>query len=139
MTNKNKVKGTSFEKLLVEVLNEHVKGSNWKRVPASGALGTILHEPILTGDVNGEVDSIPKKFKVEAKIGYGGAKQFGLKKEWLDKITEEASLSYSIPVLFGKFAQAKIGAKVFAVLDIDTFIWLLNYITELKEETENRG
>src|SRR5690349_17137703 len=87
---KNKVKGTTFERLVVEILNLLVRDSEWKRIPGSGALGTILGEPLLTSDIVGKVKRIPKKFKVEAKVGYGGAKMFTLKKEWLDKVRMEA-------------------------------------------------
>lgn len=137
--NKQKVKGTAFENLLTDLLSKHIDKSEWKRVPGSGAMGTVMGEPILTGDVRGKVESIPQNFKIECKVGYNSSKnkavkQFTLKKEWLDKIGEEAKADYSIPVLFGKFLGAMSGTKVFAVMDIEIFIWLINYITELKEE-----
>lgn len=139
--NKQKIKGTAFEKLIADLLNKHVKNSNWRRVPSSGALGTTLSEPLLMGDVTGKIDSFPKKFKIEAKVGYNssknkGVKQFTLKKEWLDKIREEAETDYSFPVLFGKFSGAMSGTKIFAVIDINEFVEILNYITELKKELE---
>jgi len=139
---RQKRKGSDWERLAVKILNEHIKDSKWHKVAGSGAIGTIINEPMLMGDIRGNVDSIPKKFKVEAKVGYsnrkeGSAKSFTLKKEWLDKIKEEAETDYSIPFLIGKFDSVREGTKAFTVLDIDTFIWLINYITELKEEIEN--
>src|SRR5688572_22711212 len=95
---KNKVKGTTFERLAVDILNALVKKSIWKRIPGSGAIGTSLGEPLLTADIVGKVESIPKKFKVESKVGYGGATQFAIKKEWLDKVRIEADASFSIPL-----------------------------------------
>lgn len=132
--NKQKVKGTAFENLAVDLLNEKVKKSKWKRVPGSGALGTILDEPLLTSDIKGKVDSIPQEFDVEAKVGYGGKTQFALKKEWLDKINKEAEANFGIPMLVGKFLGAREGVKVFVVLDIDVFAKLINTITEKTPE-----
>lgn len=141
MSNPQKRKGSDFERLAAELLNKLVKLSNWRRVAGSGALGTIMDEPALSSDVKGKVLHIPQEFKVECKVGYNsskesGIKQFTLKKEWLDKIAEEASRSYSIPMLMGKFLGAKEGVKVFVVLDVEVFANLLNKITELKEDND---
>ena len=131
---KTKRKGTDFERLIAELLNEMIKNSTWKRVPLSGSMGTILGEPTLAGDVSGTVESIPKSFKLEAKVGYGGSTQMTVKKEWFDKIKEEADRSYSIPIVAGKFSGARTGTKIFIMMDVDVFATLLNMITELKEE-----
>lgn len=106
--NPNKVKGSSFERLLAEILNKLVRKSSWRRIAGSGALGTIMREPLLSSDVRGKVESISQQFNVECKVGYNSSvgkevKQFTLKKEWLDKVAEEAKGSYSIPMLAGKF------------------------------------
>lgn len=130
MVNKAKIKGSAWERDLVEKLNEIISNSDWKRIPSSGAMGTSLGEPLLTGDVKGVVHGFPKPFKAECKVGYGGDKQFTIKKEWLDKIKQEANNSYSIPFLAGKFSDARSGVKQFIVLDIDTFAYLLNLISE---------
>lgn len=136
MPNRQKQKGTDFERLAVELLNKLIKKSFWKRVPASGALGTVMHETILTSDINGVVDAFPKKVKLEAKVGYGGATQFTLKKEWLDKVAQEADVAYAFPALIGKFSGARDGVKVFVVLDIEQFAYLLNLITDLSEDED---
>lgn len=136
---KTKKKGSDFERLAVELLNEKINKSHWRRTPTSGAIGTALGEPMLTGDLSGTVDSFPKKFKVEAKVGYGGETQFALKKEWLDKIRKEAITFFSIPFLIGKFSGARDGVKVFVVLDLDTFADLMNYVTELKDENDKNN
>lgn len=133
---KNKVKGINFERLAVEILTQLINESEWKRIPGSGALGTSLDEPLLTSDVSGKVSSIPKRFKVECKTGYGGATQFGLKKEWLDKVKREADASFAIPILMGKFANAKDGVKVFVTMDVEIFASLVNKITALKNELD---
>lgn len=138
MGNPMKAKGSAFERLAVELLNTLVKNSNWKRIPGSGSIGTVLGEPLLTSDIVGKVEAIPKKFKVEAKVGYGGATQFTLKKDWLDKIIEEAKGTFSIPFLIGKFsgAREKSGVQVFVVMDIETFSSVLNHITNLQENLD---
>lgn len=128
-----KIKGSDFERLAVELLNAKVDKSEWRRIPGSGAIGTFLKEPLLTADIKGTVESLAKKFRMEAKVGYGGKTQFALKKEWLDKIREEADSNYAIPALIGKFSGAREGVKVFVVLDIDVFAELLNKITELAD------
>ena len=141
MSNPQKRKGSDFERLAVEILNELIEDSDWKRVPGSGALGTILGEPILTSDILGKVKSIPKSFKVEAKVGYNSSKdkevkQFTLKKEWLDKIRMEALQTFSLPFLIGKFSGAREGTKVFVVMDVQEFASIVNHITKLKNEVD---
>lgn len=136
MPNAQKRKGSDFERLAVELLNKLIRKSDWRRIPGSGAMGTYLLEPLLTSDIKGTVDAIAKRFKVEAKVGYGGKTQFALKKEWLDKVKEEAEASYGIPMLIGKFSGAKDGVKVFVVLDIETFAEIINITTALKEEND---
>lgn len=127
-----KRKGSGFERDLVKLLNDKIHRSSWKRVPSSGAIGTNMNEPFLTGDVNGTVESIPKRFKIEAKVGYGGAKQLTLKKEWLEKIIEESGMINAIPMVVGKFSGSRSRVSEFVVLDFETFAYLINYITELK-------
>lgn len=133
---KNKVKGNTFERFAVELLNELIRDSEWKRIPGSGAIGTQLGEPLLTADIIGKVKGIAKRFKVEAKVGYGGESQFTLKKEWLDKVRAEADATHSTPFLIGKFSGARQGVKVFTVMDVEIFAALLNHIVKLQEEID---
>jgi hypothetical protein len=139
MSNPQKRKGSDFERLAVEILNQLVQDSEWKRIPGSGAMGTSLSEPMLTSDLVGKVKAIPRRFKVECKVGYGGATQFGLKKEWLDKIQMEADASYSIPILMGKFSGSRDGVKVFVTMDVTVFASLVNRITKLQNELDLRS
>ena len=136
MTNKNKIKGSKFERDFAQLMNDLVDDSNWKRVPGSGAIGTIVGETFLTGDINGKVTSMEKTFKVEAKVGYGGATQLTLKKEWLDKIREEADNAYAIPMLACKFLGARKGVRTFIVLEPKVFAHFINVITDTKNENE---
>ena len=138
MTNKQKIKGSAFERLAVDILNRLVKKSSWKRIPGSGAIGTILNEPLLMSDITGEMDALPKKFSGEAKVGYGGATQFALKKLWLDKVKQEADANFRVPFLIGKFSGAREGVKVFVVLDVETFAELMNMITDLSDALKEK-
>lgn len=139
--NKNKIKGSNFEREAAEVLEKNISNSKWKRIPSSGAMGTILGESLLTGDITGEVKNFPKKFKGECKIGYNNSadkavKQFTIKKEWLDKIKMEANANFSVPFLIGKFGSVREGVKYFITLDIDTFSYLINMVGDLQRELE---
>lgn len=134
MPNPNKRKGSDWERQAVEILNANIRKGEFKRIPGSGAIGTTLGEPLLTADIVGHIDSFEKVFKIEAKVGYGSATQFTMKKLWLDKVKEEANASYGIPLLAGKFSGARDGVKGFIVMDIDTFCDLINRVTSLHEE-----
>jgi hypothetical protein len=83
------------------------------------------------------VTEYPKQFRIEAKVGYGGESQFTLKKEWLDKINQEASRSYGLGFLVGKFSGARAGVKHFIVMDFETFASIINEYTELKRMYDN--
>lgn len=126
--NPNKDKGTRWEREAVSLLNEKFPGT-WIRIPGSGAIGTQIGIPILKGDIKGKYTFIPKSFLGEAKVGYGGSKQVTVKKEWFDKIAEEAKESYSLPVVVFKFLNARAGVKYVIAMDFE--IW-----DELLEEME---
>lgn len=139
MVNKKKQKGSAWEAMLVDELNKKINNSEWKRVPGSGAMGTSIHEPLLMSDVKGDVNGFPKKLRGECKAGYNHSegketKQFTIKKEWLDKVAEEARASYSFPFLACKFDNARSGVKHFVVLDVDDFAYLINKVTELSKQ-----
>jgi hypothetical protein len=132
----SKRKGADFERKIAKLLTDKLKQGIFKRVAGSGAFGTISDEPYFMGDLNGEVYGLPRRFKLEAKIGYGGSTQMTLKKKWLDKILEEASHTNSIPALVGRFSGSRDGIEEFVILSIDDFIYLLNIITTLKQDID---
>ena len=134
MVNKQKRKGTDWERKLVKICNANLTGAEFKRVPGSGALGTIMNESRLSGDVKGKLPFLSKGFTIEAKTGYGGSKQHVVKKEWLDKVREEAEASYTIPLLACKFSDAKKGAKHFICMDFDAFKEITEEANKLYEE-----
>jgi Holliday junction resolvase len=127
-------KGNQWERDLAKLLNEKLVDSTWKRIPGSGALGTQLGMGELTSDIVGTLPFTKKTVKIEAKVGYGGDKQFTLKKEWLDKVKMEAEQTFSIPVVGCKFSGSREGVKYFFVLDFDTFCDLMNLTTDLYQE-----
>lgn len=133
-----KNKGSRFEKELVDYLNDNLTDAKFKKIPGSGAIGTTINEPFLKGDITGMVLGIPKKLKGECKSGYGGEKQVTVKREWINKIKEEAEQDYSIPFLAGKFsgARAKDGVQIFSILDLETFVYLLNLVSSLQKELD---
>jgi hypothetical protein len=141
MTNKQKVKGSTWERDAVNILTSLIKSGTWKRIPGSGAMGTALGESLLTGDITGSVNGYPKKFKAECKVGYNPStdkevKSFSLKKEWLDKIRMESETAYATPILLGKFDNARGGVKHFVVMDIRDFADIMNFITDISRELE---
>jgi len=133
MVNKQKIKGTSWERQICELIEENIPGSKVKRIAGSGALGTVMHEPSLTGDVIMELPNFEKKFRGEAKVGYGGDTQLTVKKEWFDKIKQEADNSYAFPLLLCKFlgAKKKDGVQYFVALDLNSFCDIMNYVSKL--------
>ena len=138
MTNRQKQKGSKFERDMTIELNKLIERGKFKKVPASGAMGTALQEGLLCGDIVGDVQYFPKKFRLEAKTGYmkenKDGKYFHLRKEWLDKIKMEALQTNSFPALIAHFENAKSGVKNFVVLDIEEFAWLINEIVRLQED-----
>lgn len=134
MPSPQKRKGSDWERQATDILNANIKRSKFRKIPGSGAIGTIVGEPMLTSDIRGQVESFTKEFKIECKVGYGSATQFTMKKLWLDKVKEEAAGSYGIPLLMGKFSGAREGVRSFVVMDMDTFCELINKVTELWED-----
>lgn len=136
MTNKNKIKGTQWEVKAAELLNEPFDEIIWKRVPLSGAIGTVLNEPELASDLKGKYPFIPFRFVGEAKTGYGGS-SMQLKKEWFDKIRETAKQLYAEPLVILKFLGARSGVKHVVAVDFETWNRLMLYIEKLKNERDS--
>jgi len=139
MVNKKKIKGTQWENLFVELIQEKIPMTlKAKRIAGSGAIGTALNEPLLKGDVVVEFYGFPRKFRIETKVGYGGEKQLTVQKEWINKIIEEADETYSYPLVACKFSGARKadGVQYFLILDFDTFCDIINYTNQLKRELD---
>jgi len=133
-----KRKGTQWERDLVVLINDEISGANAKRVAGSGSIGTALKEPLLQGDIKATFKGFQNNFRIEAKVGYGGDKQLTVKRDWLNKIKEEAGNSYSIPALACKFSGAKKmdGVQYMIILDFDTFAYIMNTVHDLNVALE---
>lgn len=130
--NKNKDKGTRWERDAVNELNENYPNT-WRRNPGSGALGTILDLPFLKGDLVGDYEFLPIDIVAEAKVGYGGT-QMQVRKEWFDKIKMEANENYAIPVVLLKFEKARTGTRHVIAMDFETWDKLMNFVESMHEE-----
>lgn len=137
MTVNQKRKGHDWERDAAHLLEAMIEGSHWKRVAGSGAIGTIMNEPLLFSDITGTIPGLSKAFRVDAKVGYGGHKQMALKREWLEKIRMEAEGINSYPMVVGKFSGARGISRQFVVLDMKAFSEIMNEITELNSTIES--
>lgn len=76
-------------------------------------------------------DVITEKFQLEAKTKVSPSKSFSIKKEWLDKISDEALQNKRIPILVINFGE---GHDYF-VLDSKDFLLLLEKLNQLGGDT----
>lgn len=139
MVTKSKKKGTSWERDFVELVKVSIPATRKvKRIAGSGAIGTTLDEPLLMGDIMIDFPGFPRKFRAEAKVGYGGDTQLTVKRDWLNKIKEEADSNYAYPLTVCKFSGAKKsgGVQYFVIFDFDTFSSIINYVNDLKRELD---
>jgi hypothetical protein len=122
MSSSQKQKGSQWERDCCKLQEELINGSEWRRVALSGAMGTILHETTLMGDIKGIVPGLYKHILGECKVGYGGKDQLTIKRDWLRNTVEDAQKAGEIPVLFCNFSGAKRDEnKYFVVLPNETF------------------
>lgn len=91
-------KGKQFEKDCAALA-----GKRGKRVPRSGAIGTVEGIPRLAGDFRWDLPWLKKMVIGEAKHGYGGSKSISVKKEWFSKIYDQGKNLGFYPVLALKF------------------------------------
>ena len=134
MTINQKDKGRRWERDATKKLNEKIDNGDFKRIPGSGAMGTILKEPLLASDIQGSVPFLDKKLIFEAKVGYGGTKYMTIRKEWFDKVAEEAETALGIPALVCKFDNVRVGTSVFIAFDIDVFADIMNEMSDMHKE-----
>lgn len=133
MPNKMKQKGTRWENEAIAVMNE-VWGGGRKRIPGSGALGTIVDIPGLTGDVTGRLFFFPYQFRGECKVGYGG-KEMTVRKEWFDKIRDESEKNYgNLPCVLLKFEKSWSGVKYVIAFDFDAFNLMMSEMQKIYNE-----
>jgi hypothetical protein len=124
--NPAKRSGTYFEDSVAEWFDE-LPGVTAKRVYGSGAFGTMSREPRLMGDVYIRWDQLDKPIIAECKFGYGGKTQLTVKKEWVDKIVEEALAAGRYPALIFKFKGARGGNSKMICFTWDTWKEMMGY------------
>ena len=125
-------KGKRWERQLSKLLNENFPGT-WRRIPGSGAVGTILELPSLKGDVRGDYYFLSTPILGEAKSGYG-EKQITLKKEWFDKIRAEAEESYSLPAVIFRYNAARTGVRYVIAFDFEAWDALMQEMESMHNE-----
>jgi len=131
---RSKDKGIRWENDAIKILNKKYPES-WRRIPGSGSLGTIMDWDNLRGDLIGVYRFLSRRLRADAKTGYGGATQLALKREWLEKIREEAEANFNdIPCLICKFSGSRTDVRYFIVFDFDAFHSLLQEMEDLDRE-----
>lgn len=133
MVNKNRDYGLGWERELVKKLSAI---GNARRNPNSGAFGTQSNDPDLQGDVRFEVDGL--RFLVEAKAGYGGVGSITFKREWLDKVEQEAlrAVPNRIPIVALKMKGDRARNGKLIVMSVETFVELLEHVVKLEDRLE---
>lgn len=138
-----KDKGNRWERESAKLLNENFPDT-WKRVPGSGAIGTIAGEPILAADIVGRYHFLSKPVMGEAKVGYGG-KSMTIQKDWFDHVQTVADGVHGIPVVVLKFERSISGVKHVMAVSFETWDYLMELlesqndtIIALQEELNGR-
>lgn len=129
--NPSKRKGDRWER---ELAKDLISGGaqEAKRIPGSGALGTVLNEARLTADVYAKYKFLNRPLKIEAKYGYGGLTQMAIKREWMEKVRMQSLGNDSIPAVALKFRDVISGDResakwiCFAVEDWNKIVSSLN-------------
>lgn len=128
-----KRKGTQWERDATNILNDEFPGT-WRRIPMSGAAGTLLGISELKPDMVGKYEHMDKRLAGEAKVGYGGATQLAVKREWFEKIAEQAEEMYAIPMLVLKFSGSKSDIQHFVALSFQAWNELMKEYANLYRE-----
>jgi Holliday junction resolvase len=126
-----KDKGNRWEREAAKLLNQRFPDV-WKRIPGSGAIGTLVHEPILAADIVGTYSFLQKRVMGECKVGYGG-KQMTLHKDWFDHVRHVADGVHGIPVVVLKFEKTTEGVKHVVAMDFETWDYLMGLLEKQNE------
>lgn len=138
MPSKSKEIGARWERELAEKLGEQAEYA--KKIPGSGALGTILKEAQLTADVVAKYKFFQKLFKIEAKYGYGGEKQMTVYREWMEKVRMQSRDNSYIPAVAIKFRGVMSGDRESAkwiCFSIEDWNDMMKFLNELFSDMED--
>lgn len=116
--------GTYFENVVEGFFNE-TGISSAKKVIGSGAFGKMWREPRWLGDVYIDFPFLEKPILAECKFGYGGETQVSVKREWVQKIIDEAKIADRYPALIFKFKGARGQSSKMIAFDWDTFVKIM--------------
>jgi Holliday junction resolvase len=130
-----KDKGNRWERESVKILNQRFPGT-WKRIPGSGAIGTLVKEPMLAADIVGNYSFLNKPVMGECKTGYGG-KSMTIQKDWFDHAVKVAQGVHGIPAVVLKFERSVKGVKHVVALDFDTWDYLMGLLESQNELIES--
>jgi hypothetical protein len=133
--NPAKRSGTYFEDKVANHFDEQAR-TTATRVSGSGAFGTMSKEPRLMGDVRIRWEQLDKPVLGECKFGYGGKTQLTVKKEWVDKIVEEATAAGAYPALLFKFKGARGGNSKMICFTWTTWEDMMEYIGQRIDRLE---
>jgi hypothetical protein len=118
-----------------------------RRIPRSGAYGTMDGFPQLTGDASWDFPWLTKPIVIECKHGYPAKNQKGksmiLQREWFDKHLESAKNMELLPAFAMKFKfTAEDGISKFIVIPFPVMEKMLkeinNLYLEVKEYREQK-
>lgn len=132
MTINAKHKGNRWERDCAKLLNKSFP-ETWRRIALSGALGTVLGDPLLESDLLGKYEFLSRRFCGEAKVGYGG-KEMKVKKLWFDKIASTAERCYGLPAVLLKFNGARSGVRHVIAFDFETWDKLMLEVEQLSKD-----
>jgi len=133
----NKRSGTYFENQAANFFNSKISAA--KRIIGSGAFGKVSRNPSLLGDVMIRFDILQKPLLVECKFGYArGENQITIKKEWFDKIAEEAEVAQQYPAVMFKFKGKRGPNSRIVAFSWDTFLEIMQELTGyIESQKEN--
>lgn len=126
-------KGQKWERDAVEELNKQFPDT-WKKIPMSGAAGTILNVPELKPDLVGKYVHMDRRLAGEAKTGYGGSEQMAIQRKWFEKIAKQAIELYAIPILMFKFSGSRGEVRYVVAMSFQAWDELMLEYQKLYEE-----
>lgn len=128
-----KDKGNRWEREAVKILNKRFP-ETWRRIPGSGAIGTLVSEPLLAADIVGKYHFLDKPVMGECKVGYGG-KSMTIQKDWFDHARHVAEGAFGIPAVVLKFERSVKGVKHVMALDFEAWEYFMDLLESYDAET----
>lgn len=137
--------GTRWEREAVRTLNM-CESATFRRIPGSGSMAYHTGMSSLSGDIEGKYPWWARPFRIEAKYGYGTAKSMSFKREWMEKIIEEAGHRRDHPAMVIKFRDVHSGDQSAKLIVFTMETWnklmaelesLWNHVDELERKLDD--